>query len=264
MEGLALRTPVPFAAATMSQPSRVVLVTGASKGLGRSIAENLAKVGHRVVVNYLHSRAGAEQTVDTIRRAGGEAIAAQADVCDAGQISALVAETKKHFGPVEVVVNNATGPQPMYPFEKYNWQDFQDQLDFFVKAPVLIAQATLADMKAAKWGRIINIGSEVFELGNADFSAYVAAKGAMLGLTRAWATEFGPWNVTVNLVAPGWIPVERHSDIPESSRQDYARTLPLRRQGVPNDVAEAVTFLASEGASFITGQSLAVNGGNTF
>lgn len=245
-------------------PSRVVLVTGASKGLGRAIALKLAASGHRVVANYFSSSAGADETVAAIRQAGGRAIAVRADVREPAQIAAMAAEAKRAFGPIEVVVNNATGPQPMFPFEKYNWADFQDQLDFFVKAPVLIAQATLADMKAAGWGRIINIGSEVVELGHTEFSAYVAAKAAMIGLTRSWATEFGPWQITVNLIAPGWIPVERHADIPESSRASYAQAIPLRRQGVPDDVANAVVFLASDGAGFITGQSLSVNGGNTY
>ena len=111
----------------------------------------------------------------------------------------------------------------MQPLEDYTWSDFQSQLDFFVKAPVLLTQATLGAMKQAGHGRIILIGSEVTDLGNANFSAYVAAKAAMVGLTRAWATEFGPWQITVNLVAPGWIPVERHAGTPEESLQSYAR-----------------------------------------
>jgi 3-oxoacyl-[acyl-carrier protein] reductase len=250
---------------TPAKTSRIVLVTGASKGLGRAIAEKLAAEGHRVVVNYFSSVRDADDVVRSIGRAGGKAIALKADVRDPAQITALLAETRRHFGgAVEVLVNNATGPQPMKALENYSWTDFQDQLDFFVKAPVLLAQVTLPAMKKARWGRIINIGSEVVELGNADFSAYVAAKGAMLGLTRAWATEFGPWQITVNNVAPGWIPVERHAGTPQSSLDGYAAQLPLRRQGIPSDVAEAVAFLARDGSGFVTGQSLAVNGGNTF
>lgn len=243
---------------------RVAIVTGASQGLGRAMAVRLAQAGHRIVVNYFSSAKAAGEVVDEIRAAGGEAHAIRADVRDAAQVAALVEETTQKFGPPEVVVHNATGPQPMLPLEAYAWTDFQAQLDFFVKAPVLLTQATLAAMKAQRWGRVILIGSEVVELGNANFSAYVAAKAAMVGLARAWASEFGPASITVNVVAPGWIPVERHADIPEESRRGYALNLPLQRQGVPADVAGAVAFLASDEASFITGQSLAVNGGNTF
>ena len=243
---------------------RVAIVTGASQGLGRAMAVRLAQAGHRVLVNYCSSATAAGEVVDQIRAAGGEAHAIQADVRDAAQVAELVAEATRRFGAPEVVVHNATGPQPMLPLEQYAWTDFQDQLDFFVKAPVVLTQATLAAMKARRWGRVILIGSEVVELGNANFSAYVAAKAAMVGLARAWASEFGPSGITVNVVAPGWIPVERHADIPEESRRGYALSLPLQRQGVPADVAGAVAFLASDEASFITGQSVAVNGGNTF
>lgn len=248
----------------MTTPRRTALVTGASKGLGRTLALRLAADGHRVVVNYATSIAGAEATVAEIRAAGGEALAVQADVREPGQIDRLVRETARAFGPIEILVNNATGPQPMKAVEDYAWSEFQDQLDFFVKAPVLLTQATLATMKAARWGRIIHIGSEVVDLGNDRFSAYVAAKAAMVGLTRAWATEFGPWQITVNLVAPGWIPVERHADVPEDSKASYAAALPLRRMGTPTDIAHAVSYLAGEGAGFVTGQVLTVNGGNTY
>jgi 3-oxoacyl-[acyl-carrier protein] reductase len=146
----------------------------------------------------------------------------------------------------------------------YTWPDFQAQLDFFVKAPMLLTQATLPAMKLARWGRIILIGSEVVDVGNANFSAYVTAKAAMVGLTRAWASEFGPSQITVNLVAPGWIPVERHLGTPEATFAEYVRNVPLRRQGQPDDVAGTVAYLASDAAEFVSGQSLAVNGGNTF
>jgi 3-oxoacyl-[acyl-carrier protein] reductase len=119
-------------------------------------------------------------------------------------------------------------------------------------------------MKATRAGRVIMIGSEVVDLGNANFSSYIAAKAAMIGLTRAWATEFGPWGITVNLVAPGWIPVERHAATPAETLAAYARGVPLGRQGVPTDIGEVVAFLASNSANFITGQCLNVNGGNTF
>lgn len=250
----------------MSPPtsSRTAVVTGASHGLGRAIALRLAAAGHRVVVNYFSSAVAAQETVAAITAAGGTAQALRADIRDPDQVAALVTETTRIFGPPEIVVHNATGPQPMRPLEAYAWTDFQDQLDFFVKAPVLLTQATVAAMKQARWGRIILVGSEVVDLGNNHFSAYVAAKAAMVGLARAWATEFGPWQVTVNLVAPGWIPVERHAGTPPDALATYAAALPLQRQGQPADIAGAIAYLSSEDAGFVTGQSLAVNGGNTF
>jgi 3-oxoacyl-[acyl-carrier protein] reductase len=239
-------------------------VTGASKGLGKAIAIALGRAGYRVAVNYRSDEAGAQQTVAAITGNGGTARAFAADVTDPGAVRGLIAAVKQTWGPVEVLVNNATGPQPMKPVEEYTWQEYQDQLDFFVKAPVLLAQATLADMKAARWGRVIHIGSEVVNLGNANFSAYVAAKAAMLGLTRSWANEFGPWQITVNLVAPGWIPVERHADMAPEHFSAYSASVPLRRQGLPEDVAASVVYLAGDGANFVTGQCLSVNGGKTF
>ena len=241
---------------------RVALVTGASRGLGSAISKTLAAQGARVVVNYARSQEAAAGVVEAIREGGGEAVAVQADVLDGGQVERLVEETEDHFGPVEILVNNATGPQPSRPLEAYTWQDFQDQLDFFLKAPLLLMQATLPAMKRAQWGRVIHIGSEVAELGNADFSTYAAAKAAMTGLTRAWASEFGGNGITVNLVAPGWIPVERHTDL--SGMEAYLGNVPLKRHGTPEDIGFAVAFLASDEANFITGQRLAVNGGKTF
>ena len=118
-------------------------------------------------------------------------------------------------------------------------------------------------MKARKSGRIIQIGSEVFEMGVPQFSNYVQAKGAQLGLARSWARELAPWQITVNLVAPGWIPTERHDADPQAAKEAYAAEVPMKRMGLPEDIGEAVAFLASEGAKFITGQRISVNGGNT-
>ncbi len=241
---------------------RIALVTGASRGLGSAIAKTLAAQGARVVVNYARSQEAAAGVVEAIREGGGEAVAVQADVLDAEQVKRLLKRAETHFGPVEILVNNATGPQPNKPLEAYTWQDFQDQLDFFLKAPLLLMQATLPAMRRARWGRVIHIGSEVAELGNTDFSTYASAKAAMTGLTRAWASELGGDGVTVNLVAPGWIPVERHTDL--SGMEAYLSNVPLKRHGTPEDIGFAVAFLASDEANFITGQRLAVNGGKTF
>lgn len=241
---------------------RVALVTGASRGLGRAIAERLAGEGARVVVNYAHSAGRAEEVVEQIRQEGGEAIALRADVTDQRQVRDLVEQATSHFGAgIDVVVNNATGPQPELRIEDSTWQDYQDQLDFFVKAPFHLMQAVLPGMRRSGGGSVVNIGSEVVLRGAAPFASYVAGKAAMIGLTRSWANELGADGIRVNLVAPGWIPVERHA---ESDTRGYQGLVPLGRMGTPEEIAGTVAFLASDEASFITGQCLSVNGGLTF
>ncbi|MEZ5084951.1 MAG: glucose 1-dehydrogenase [Tessaracoccus sp.] len=251
----------------MSHPRRrrldgkVALVTGASRGLGRAIALRLADDGARVVVNYARSARQAEEVVEQIRQEGGEAIALRADVTDERQVRELVDQAASVFGDIDVVVNNATGPQPELRIEDSSWQDYQDQLDFFVKTPFHIMQAVLPGMRRRSAGSVVNIGSEVVLRGAAPFATYASAKAAMIGLTRSWASELGRDNIRINLVAPGWIPVERHT---QSDTSGYQGLVPLGRMGTPEEIANTVAFLASDEASFITGQCLTVNGGLTF
>src|SRR5262245_52338097 len=216
------------------------LVTGASRGLGVAIAERLGADGWHVAANYAHDTAGAEAVVDRIRAAGGSAVTARFDVTDEDSVRAGIAA----IGDVNLVVNNATGPQPMMPVAEQTWEDHLDQLRFFVKAPLLILHAVLPAMRAVGSGRIINVGSEVVDLGNAEFGHYVSAKAAMHGLTRSWARELGSYGITVNTVEPGWIPVERHAGTAPEDYESYLDTMPLTYMGVPMDVAEAVAFLA--------------------
>jgi 3-oxoacyl-[acyl-carrier protein] reductase len=242
---------------------KVALVTGASRGLGAAIAVKLGACGARVAVNCFGSPHKADKVVAQIREAGGTAAAFKADVRDEKEVASLVQQAQKTFGPIDILVINATGPQPFIRIEDLTWRACLDQLEFFVKSPVLLVQAVLASMKERRYGRIIHIGSEVFERGVAEFSNYVSAKGAQLGLTRSWALELAKWQITVNLVAPGWIPTERHANDPQTAKDAYAAAVPMRHMGQPEDVAEAVAFLASDGAKFITGQKISVNGGNT-
>ncbi|WP_345800444.1 SDR family oxidoreductase [Microbacterium sp. AZCO] len=245
-----------------SLSGEVALVSGASRGLGRHIAVALAAAGARVAINYASSREGAEESLRAVEAAGGEAEVFRGDVTDADDVHAMVGAVEERFGAgVGILVNNATGPQPEIPIEQSTWDDYLLQLEFFVKAPLLLLQAVLPGMRARGAGSVVNIGSEVVEVGNPSFATYVSAKAAMVGLTRSWARELGPDGIRVNLVAPGWIPVERHEGLDTTG---YADRVPLGRTGTPAEIAEAVVFLASPASRFITGQSLSVNGGNTF
>lgn len=241
----------------------VALVTGASRGLGAVIARGLAADGWAVAVNYHSDEEGAARVVADIRAHGGTAEAFKADITAEQSTHDLVDAVEAALGPVRVLVPNATGPQPQIAVEDLTWQAHLDQLEFFVKSPTLLLRRVLPGMKAAGGGRVIQIGSDIYERGLPRWSAYIAAKGAQLGLTRSWARELGPYGITVNIVAPGWIPVERHEGTPESDRAEYLADVPLGRFGRPAEVADAVRFLASDRASFVNGERITVNGGHT-
>ena len=227
------------------------------------MAVALAEAGHRVAVNYFASADRAEALCAGLRARGLVAQAFQADVRDEAEVARLVGEVEAALGVVEIVALNATGHQPMLSIEEQTWEAYLDQLEFFVKSPLLVVKAVLPGMKARGFGRVIQIGSEVVELGNARFANYVAAKAAQLGQTRSWARELGASGITVNLVAPGWIPTERAFEATEEDKLTYARGVALGRMGAPDEVGRVVAFLASEDAAFVTGQKIAVNGGNT-
>ena len=239
---------------------RVALVTGSSRGLGRHIARRLARDGLAVAVNGRDGEETAE-VASAIREEGGVAEAFAADVTDEEQVDALVAAVAEKLGPVEVLVVNATGPQPEAPLGEVTWDDHLDQLAFFVRSPVLLLRATLPSMRERGFGRIVHVDSEVADRPPPGRSAYATAKSAQIGLARAWAAELAPYGITVNLVAPGFIPVERHADEPEASLADYVASVPIGRFGTPEELAHAVAFFASDEAGFVTGQRLVVDGG---
>lgn len=244
-------------------PGSVALVTGASRGLGRAIAIALGGRGYKVAVNYVNNRDRAESVVREVEAAGGGGASFGADVTDEDQVAAMCKDIEAKLGPIDILVVNATGPQPFIKLEDLSWRIMLDQLEFFVKSPMLLAQQVVPGMKERRCGRIINIGSEVFEQAVPQFANYVSAKGAQLGLTRSWARELAEWQITVNLVAPGWIPTERHDDDPQEDKDAYVAAIPMGRWGEHEDIGAAVAFLASQEANFITGQRLSVNGGTT-
>lgn len=242
---------------------RVGLVTGSSRGLGAVIARRLARDGLAVAVNGRRGDEQAGQVARAIRADGGTAEAFGADVTDEQQVAELATAIAGRLGPVEVLVVNATGPQPEAPVAQAGWADHLAQLDFFVKSPVLLGRAVLPGMRARRYGRIVHIDSEVAHRPPPGRSAYATAKNAQIGLALSWARELAPCGITVNTVAPGFIPVERHADVPDEVRAAYLASVPAGRMGTPDDIAHAVSFLASEDAGFITGQRIIIDGGRS-
>jgi 3-oxoacyl-[acyl-carrier protein] reductase len=248
---------------SFSLKDHVAVVTGSSTGLGKAIARVLGEAGAKVTVNYFNNQARAEKTLAEFTGAGLEAILVKSDVTSGEGVDRLFRETEEKLGKPDILVVNATCAQPLKPIEDYDWEFYQSMLDFFIKSPYLLARRGLPHMKKQRWGRIINITSEVFQRAVAPFSAYVAAKGGQIGWTRSMSRELAPLGITVNNVAPGWIPVERHDSDPQELKDAYRATIPAERWGTPDDVAYATLYFASEEASFITGQTLCVNGGMT-
>jgi 3-oxoacyl-[acyl-carrier protein] reductase len=243
--------------------SRVAIVTGNSTGLGKAIGLALGKAGAKVPVNYFNNETRAAAAMAEYEAAGIATCLIRSDVTTEEGVERLFAETQRRLGPVDIVVPNATCAQPHRSIEEYDWAFYQLMLDFFVKSPYLLTRRALPHMKRQKWGRIVNITSEVFHRSVSPFSAYVAAKGAQIGWSRSMSRELAPCGITVNTVAPGWIPVERHANDPQSEKDAYLAQIPMGRWGVPEDVAAAVLYFASDEAAFVTGQTLCVNGGMT-
>ena len=252
---------------TDQQTTRVALVTGGSGWIGGGIARHLARGGVKVAVNYHRGAEAAERVVSAIAEAGGTAVAVAGDITDESSVRAMVDTVTARLGPVDILVNNAIkGGVPHGTIEEQRWDHYLAHLEFCLKGPLLLLQSLLAHMKRQGFGRVINIGSEVFDLGDAVNAHYVSAKGAMVGLTRSWATELGPFGITVNSVVPGWTAREHHgleNGEPTAAFADYRKDLPSPRFGTPDDIGAAVAFLCSEGGGFVTGQRLSVNGGKT-
>jgi len=201
-------------------------------------------------------------TVKAVEADGGRAIALGADVSERGQVRAAVARLREAFGPVTVVVNNA-GVTDYTPFEDITADRFNFIYKVNVLGPIIVTQETLADMKAAHWGRVVNISSSSAQTGAKGMAVYSSSKGAVISLTRTLAQELGPHGITVNTIPPGSVTGTIMSDanISDAGAERIAATLPVRRTGRPEDIASACAFLCSEASGYVTGQIIGVNGG---
>ena len=239
---------------------KVALVTGASRGIGREIARTLARYGAAVVVNYNGSKERADEVVTEITGNGGRAVAVQANVASAGEIAKLFEEAVSAFGRIDILVNNA-GITKDNLILKMSEEEFDAVLDTNLKGAFLCRKHAAKLMLKQRGGRIVNISSISGIIGNAGQANYCAAKAGLVGLTKSLARELGSRGITVNAVAPGFIETDMTEKLPDQVKEGMLAQIPLKRAGSVQDIAEAVAFLASDHASYITGQTLQVNGG---
>jgi 3-oxoacyl-[acyl-carrier protein] reductase len=244
----------------MSFADRVAVVTGASRGIGRAIAEELAAGGAAVVVNYAQDADGAAATVEAIRSAEGAAGVFQADVSDFSEAEALIKHAVTEHGRLDILVNNAgtTRDQVIMLMPEEDWDVV---LRVNLKSAFNCSKAAVRAMMRKRYGRIVNISSVAGIAGNPGQTNYSASKAGLIGFSRALAREVAPRKITVNVVAPGFVPTALTNDLPDEIKDASLAGIPLGRWGEPTEVAGAVAFLAGEAAGYITGQVLNVDGG---
>ncbi len=241
--------------------NRVALVTGASRGIGAATVKLLAAEGARVCVNYHQSEAAARKVVAEIEAAGGKAIAVQADACDKAQVEAMVAKVSAAFGPVDTLVINASMSFPTVPFLEYPWDAFEKKLVGELKAAFFAARAVVPGMVEKKSGAIVAISSGLSRHPGDGFIAHTTAKSGLDGFMKSLAHELGPKGIRVNVVAPGLTLTDATSRLPEAAKEMSARSAPLRRNGLPEDIAGAVLMMVSDDARFVTGAYISASGG---
>ncbi|RRD72320.1 MULTISPECIES: 3-oxoacyl-[acyl-carrier-protein] reductase [unclassified Desulfovibrio] len=244
----------------VSDSTPVALVTGGSRGIGRAIAKTLARDGFQVFLTYVSRPEEAEAAVEEIRAAGGKAKAFRLNVGDSEAVSSFFATEIKDRVDLAVLVNNAGITKDGF-LVRMKDEDFDQVLAINLRGAFVCTREAAKIMSRARKGRIINISSVVGQTGNAGQANYASAKAALLGLTKSCAKELAARQITVNAVAPGFIETDMTSGLSAEVQESYANAIPLKRMGSAADVAEAVAFLASDRASYITGQVLGVNGG---
>jgi 3-oxoacyl-[acyl-carrier protein] reductase len=244
----------------MNIEGKAALITGASRGIGREIALELARQGANVAVNYAGSEAKANEVVDEIKKMGKEAFAIKCDVSNAEEVATMIKETVDRFGHLDILVNNAgiTKDNLLMRMKEEEWDDV---ININLKGVFLCTKAVTRQMMKQRNGRIINIASIVGVSGNAGQANYVAAKAGIIGLTKTTAKELASRNITVNAIAPGFISTDMTDKLTDEVRSEMLKQIPLARLGEPKDIAKMAAFLASDDSSYMTGQTLHINGG---
>lgn len=244
----------------MELKDKIALVTGASRGIGRQVAKDLASMGATVVANYPNSNDSAEQTVEEIEKSGGTAIMSEFDVSDFEVVQKEVGSIIDKLGAIHILINNA-GITRDGLFLRMKEEDWDLVFDVNIKGVFNCTKAVIRNMSKQKFGRIVNIASVVGEMGNAGQINYSSTKAGVIGFTKSAAKEFASRGVRVNAISPGFIQTDITQDIPEEYKQKYMDGIPLGRFGETTDISNVVCFLVSDKASYITGEVIRVNGG---
>ena len=239
---------------------RVALVTGGGRGLGRAIAVRLAGEGAKVAISYRSNDAAAGEAAELVRKAGVGCETFKGDVSSLEDVEALMQDVGEAFGPVEILVNNA-GTTRDNILLRMKDAEFEEVLATNLKGTYLCTRAVLRGMVRARWGRIVNISSVVGLLGNAGQANYAASKAGMIGFTKSVAREVAGRGITANAVAPGYVETELTGALPENVKEQILGQVPVGRFGEPEEIAEVVAFLAGDRAAYVTGQTIAVDGG---
>jgi len=239
---------------------KVAVVTGGGRGIGACISRTLAKHGAAVAVVYHQGAEPAADVAQEIGTAGGIAEAYRCDIRDAEAVRQMAAGVLQRFGRIDGLVNNAIAGRQCVAFEEAEWQDYADMLDYGCRAVVNTVRAVHPIMRAQGGGRVVNIVTELWNMGSGQWSTYLSGKGAMVGLSRALANELGPDGITVNMVAPGWMVTDKVDPESDGSKA-FAQSLPLRRHGSADEIGNGCVFFLSELAGYVTGAYLPVTGG---
>ena len=239
---------------------KVALVTGGGRGIGRAIAVRLGREGAKVAISYRASDAAAEETAGLVREAGAACKFFKGDVAEPGGVEALIKSVGETFGPVEILINNA-GTTRDNILLRMKDAEFDDVMETNLKGTYLCTRAVLRGMVRARWGRIVNISSVVGLLGNAGQANYAASKAGIIGFTKSVAREIASRGITANVVAPGYVETELTGGLPENMKGQILGQIPVGRFGEPEEIAEVVAFLVGDGTGYITGQTIAVDGG---